>query len=198
MLRVACACLIALTLVVPLHATTVADFTIEELARFAHAGVRARVVATSRSDAGLARLDLDVDEVLFGQIPDSRLSLELDVSVAGMPELRLGDDVVLFLNFNNRVEKIIGLRWGTYRLRNGEMFDHDWRPLELTIETPVTRGTGLANALEQRRPREFLRRRLGGGGGSLPFAQMKTVVHAVRQRLIAEGTPLATDESIGN
>ncbi len=131
------------------HATTTIDFTLEDLVRFSHACVRVRIVpeesmskasphfSIKRTEWGTAQHHaIEVEEVIFGDLPSSQYTLVLPGELDGTPALERGETYVLFLNFDNRVEPIIGGRWATYLLDDDETLTVERRPLDLTAGRP--------------------------------------------------------------
>jgi len=167
----ACLLLFGLLAVSRAQATTVADFSVDDLVRHSQVGVRARVVQAVEIDHEWTRYTLRVGEVLSGRLDTATFEIDLLRQIEGMPTLRSGDDLILFLNFDNRIEKVIGLRWGIQRVREGRVYSHDWESLRIHSAT----RDGL--------PETFLEPLPDERAESISYAEFRAQLIEVRNRL---------------
>jgi hypothetical protein len=159
---------------------TLRDFTLDNLVAYARTCVRGHVVAIETVDPVTVRYTLAVNEVAFGEA-QKQLTFELDQSDPGMPRLRKGAEYLVFLNLNNRYEKVIGFRWATFTVREGNLFDYDGAPLHANDRRISSRYPEL-NAIGAQ-----------PGGRLITYSGLAQRVLAVQSRLRSNGVSLQSD-----
>lgn len=178
-------------------ATTVVDFTIEDLIRWSHACVRVRIendpsqvaiqpsirLARPHPGGGSEITHMVVEDVVYGSFPDYPTTLSIPSSIEGAPRLATGVSYLLFINFDNRIEPILGHQWGVYRVAGDSMLDFRGQPLVVREE----------EARDGRQREHRLRK--AATSDSLSYAQLRALILAFRDSIIQEGfIPLVPDQ----
>jgi hypothetical protein len=119
-------------LVGPVSATTVIDFNLTDLVRFADVCARVRVDDAVDLDANRTTYSLHTIDVLFGA-PPTPWSLTLDNAIIGTPTLKVGGEYLLFIHLSPAtLEPIVGFGWATYEIREEALFHINGRPVAVT------------------------------------------------------------------
>ena len=113
-----------------IQATTVRQFDLADLVRKSHVVVRAQILGV-KPEPALVRYSIRPVDVLFGELAEG-YELEILRGIMGLPVFEVGKEYLLFINFDNTVERVLAGEWATYRIEDGAVFDYELRPVTLT------------------------------------------------------------------
>jgi len=119
--------MICLGAVTSVHATVVIDFTLADLIRFSQVCARVRALESAEK-AGWSTYRLEIVDSVYGPAQEIR-ELPLLQGVVGMPRLEPGHEYLIFVNLDNRIERIIGFQWGTYEIVEERLVSYGGRPI---------------------------------------------------------------------
>lgn len=169
--------------------TSIVDFTTEDLIRWSHACLKVTVIAeatsSQRKTLRLNQADaqgnpetllLAVDEIIYGEVPEQVAEISIPLGLQGAPSLRPGHTYLVFVNFSNHIEPILGHKWGTYEIYDDKVLDFAGRPVIARNETARS-----GNVVETRL------RVSGGAEPSLRYPILKVLLVSLRAGLIRDG-----------
>lgn len=165
-------------------ATTVAEFTLSDQVAFSHACIRASVIEVTHLEGVTVRYSLAVLDDIYGTVSGDRVTLDLLSPVVGNPVLRRGSEYVLFINWDNKIERLIGLKLGTYVVSEEEVLSYEHQPI---VAEPVI---GQKVGLSGRRPPSDLRLRVQVGAQPLLYESLRRWILQIRNELRQSGYAL--------
>lgn len=137
-------------------ATTMAPFSVQDLVSYSHLGGRFVVDDVLQVDECTVRYRLSEIELFVGEKRSAGTEpLDIDVisCIVGAPNFKVGQEYALFINLDNRVERILGLQWGSFKIIDDHVFTFDGKALELSsADAPVYGTPEKADYTKTRRP----------------------------------------------
>ena len=159
-----------------LQATTVINFSLSEQVAVAHDCVRAVVVSRHLDGDGMMQVYLEIEESVYGSMQGG-FKLSIPTNIAGAPNLIPGQNYMLFLNLNNRIEQVIGLAWGAYEIHGPDEIIKDGMGQSIELKSKADRQVNFSFS---RQAPDFI-------NGNLSYPEFKKAIQSVHHDYITQG-----------